>query len=137
MVRLLLAGLFTIILSGCALFGNVDGEDGYTYADVNESSYVATVHSESVDNCFIDVAFNERNERYVLTVTQFAFPSCERDIAYDVDVNVDEENRMTIYSNTLNGFESFSWIVYNDFDSYQLHGSVEENTTHLATIERE
>lgn len=122
-----LLAILLMVLTGCVLFFDDSGDGALRYADSRETTYELTVHSEYADDCYLNVLLNDTSDHWVLTIEQWPFAPCRNDFRYTIT----NEDGNTFETVTLNGYERFSWIVYDNFDTYKIWVETEASGTSL------
>lgn len=132
------AVLLVLTLTSCMEVFDPAGDGDLRYAEVSNSTYVVKSQETFVDSCLVDTSVNRNSQYYSVTITQFAFGACERDFSYLVLPleSSDYSREAPLYKATLNGYDLYSWIVYDNFSSYVIEATVDEETYVVARIER-
>lgn len=127
------------LLSGCALFYDVRGDGDLRFARVDNTNYQLTGKQPIIDGCWLDINFNTNREFYSLTVFQYDLLACQTPIRYSIYPEVSEEYtaQNPLFAITLEGFDTFSWIVYENFSMYYVTATIKENTSIVAIIEKD
>lgn len=125
--------LLVVLISGCAVLENLLPTSAYTPASVSDTTYRVDESADFVGGCLVDAKLSDTGQAYAIEVFQSPFCSEIIYVHYGFDSN---EEELLLNSAVLFEFDSASFVLYSDFDRYEVRALHEDQEASVISVSR-